>query len=191
MSQAPRFVYDIASPYLYLAASRVCDRILEADWTPISLAGLFKLNGRTSWRRGSNASECRAEIEARTATYNLPPITWPTAWTFPWIAVMRAAVVAKRRGRVVEFSMAAFRAAHAEGTDLGEIEQVLRLAPHLGLAPDELGRAIQVEDVEVELRAATEAAHASAIPGVPAVQIGDQVFWGDDRLEEAAAAMTS
>jgi 2-hydroxychromene-2-carboxylate isomerase len=38
------------------------------------------------------------------------------------------------------------------------------------------------------LRAATDAAHARGVFGVPTVAVGDELFWGDDRLEEAAAA---
>jgi len=43
--------------------------------------------------------------------------------------------------------------------------------------------------VKDELRAATDAAHSRGVFGVPTVAVGDELFWGDDRLEEAAAAL--
>lgn len=48
VSEGPLFFYDVASPYSYLAASRIGEVLPEADWQPILLGGLFKLNGRHS-----------------------------------------------------------------------------------------------------------------------------------------------
>ena len=53
---------------------------------------------------------------------------------------------------------------------------------------DELLHALARHDVKDELRAATERAHELGAPGVPTVVVGDRVFWGDDRLEDAARA---
>ena len=52
----------------------------------------------------------------------------------------------------------------------------------LPLAPPEFER------VDRSLKAATEEAAARGVEGVPAVVVGEQVFWGDDRLEEAVEA---
>ncbi|MBW3654410.1 MAG: DsbA family protein, partial [Actinobacteria bacterium] len=65
------------------------------------------------------------------------------------------------------------------------------IAAGAGLDPDELLAAVDEQDVKDELRATTAEAHAQGVPGVPAVVVGDEVFWGDDRLEEAAAAAAS
>ena len=45
--------------------------------------------------------------------------------------------------------------------------------------------------VKIALREATEAAHARGLFGVPTVAVGDELFWGDDRLEDAAAYAAS
>lgn len=136
MPEAPVFLYDIASPYAYLAAMRIGDLIPDANWQPILLGGLFKANGRHSWLYDEDRAQRRAEIEARARGYGLPPMTWIRRMPTNWLTVMRAATVAKRRGCVVEFSIAAFRAQHAEGGELWEDEQVARLAPLLGMTPE-------------------------------------------------------
>jgi 2-hydroxychromene-2-carboxylate isomerase len=46
-----------------------------------------------------------------------------------------------------------------------------------------------MQSTQDRLRAATEEAYDRGVRGVPSVAVGDQVFWGDDRLEEAAAAL--
>jgi 2-hydroxychromene-2-carboxylate isomerase len=101
---------------------------------------------------------------------------------------MRAATVAKRGGREVEFSLAAFRAAFVDGRDLGDPKEVAALAPVAGFGPAALLETVARQDAKDELRAATETAHGQGVLGVPTVVIGGQRFWGDDRLEEAAAA---
>ena len=44
--------------------------------------------------------------------------------------------------------------------------------------------------VKLALRAATDAAHELGVFGVPTVAVGGELFWGDDRLQDAAAALT-
>ena len=96
-------------------------------------------------------------------------------------------MTAKRSGREVEFSLAAFRAAFVEGRDLAEPFEVAALADCAGVAHAELPALVARLDAKDELRAATEDAHRRGVPGVPTIVVGDELFRGDDRLEEAAA----
>jgi uncharacterized OsmC-like protein len=104
------------------------------------------------------------------------------------LGLARAATVAKRAGRVREFSLAGLRAIWAEGRDASEPDELRRIASAAGLDADALLAGIQDQSVKDELRRHTEEAHARGVPGVPTVVVGDAVFWGDDRLEEAAQA---
>ena len=191
MTSGPLFFYDVASPYAYLAASRISDVLPDAEWEPVLLGGIHKLSGRHSWLYDDDREERRAEVERRAASYGLPPITWFRSLPTNWLTVMRAARVAKRAGTVVEFSQAAFRAVHAEGRELWNADEVAQLAPIIGLEPGELLEAANRQDLKDELRTVTEQAHEMGVSGVPTVVIGEQVFWGDDRLDEAAAAARS
>ena len=104
------------------------------------------------------------------------------------LAAMRAAVFAKEGGRAVAFSLAAFRQAFAGGNDLGDVNNVLMAAAACELHPSAVLKAIESRNVKEGLRAATEEAGERGVTGVPSVVVGGEVFWGDDRLEEAAAA---
>ena len=101
---------------------------------------------------------------------------------------MRAATFAQQAGRAVAFSLAAFRQAFCAGRDLGQIDSVLIAAAACELHPNAVGKGIESRSVKERLRAATEEAAARGVIGVPTVAVGDRLFWGDDRLEEAAAA---
>jgi 2-hydroxychromene-2-carboxylate isomerase len=186
------FHYDLMSPYAYLAAERL-ERVLPAaaEWQPVLLGGLFSLTGRSSWALGDYERRRRgmAEIERRAAEYGMPPLRWPDQWPTSSLAAMRVAVHARRAGREREFAAAAFSAAFVDGLDLGEFENVIRAAEAAGLDAPEVEAAVGDPSVKDELRAATDAAHARGVFGVPTVAVGDDLFWGDDRLEDAAAAM--
>jgi 2-hydroxychromene-2-carboxylate isomerase len=191
-TEQPVFYYDLMSPYAYLAAERI-DRVVSRPvrWQPVLLGGLFKLTGRSSWALGDYDRRRRgmAEIERRAQLYGVPPLRWPDPWPSSSLYAMRAAMHARRAGREREFASAAYAVAFAQGQDLGELPHVLAAAEQAGLEPAEVEAAIAEAAVKDELRAATDAAHGHGVFGVPTVAVGDQLFWGDDRLEEAAAAL--
>ncbi len=101
---------------------------------------------------------------------------------------MRAATFAKQTGRTVSFALAAFRQAFAAGRDLSEPDNVLIAAAACELHPRALLKAVETEGVKDALREATDAAAELGVIGVPSLVVGGEVFWGDDRLEEAVAA---
>jgi 2-hydroxychromene-2-carboxylate isomerase len=159
----------------------------------VLLGGIFGLTGRSSWAVG-DAERRRsgiAEVERRAESYGLPPLRWPDPWPSSSLVAMRAAVHAKRAGREREFAAAAFEAAFAAGLDLGEPRNVLAAAEAAGLDRAEVQAAVADPSVKDELRAATAAAHARGVFGVPTVAVGGELFWGDDRLEDAAAALSA
>ena len=186
------FYFDLGSPYAYLTAERI-DSVLPAavTWQPVSLGALFKQNGRSSWSLGDPERRELGieEVERRAALYELPPVRWPDPWPGNYLTAMRAAVFAKQEGRGREFATQAFRAGFQRGHDLSLTEHVLAAAERAGLDPRAVEEAIAGAEVKQRLREATDAAHARGVFGVPTIAVGDRLFWGDDRLEEAAAAI--
>jgi 2-hydroxychromene-2-carboxylate isomerase len=159
-------------------------------WQPVSLGALFKLAGRSSWSLGDPDRRLAgiAEVEARAEAYGLPPVSWPEPWPSNYLFAMRACTFAFMQGRGHEFTLAAFRAAFQLGHDLGLPERVLAVAAEVGLDPREVEQETGGPAVKTALRAATEDAHERGVFGVPTVAVGTELFWGDDRLEQAAAA---
>jgi 2-hydroxychromene-2-carboxylate isomerase len=190
------FYYDLGSPYAYLSAERISGLFTEAgveqpEWQPVLLGGLFKHFDRGSWARTGARAEGIAEVERRAAGYGLAPIVWPDNWPGEMLTAMRVATFAKQTGRTVSFSLAAFRQQFAAGKDLSDPDNVMIAAAACELHPRALESAIRTKGVKDALREATDAAAAAGIFGVPSVRLGEQVFWGDDRLEEAVEAATT
>jgi len=193
MPSRSTFFYDLGSPYAYLAAERIHAVFEEAGaeapvWQPVLLGGLFKRFGRDSWANGPGREEGLGEVERRAQAYGLPPIRWPDPFPGNTLFAMRVATFATEIGRGVSLPLAAFRQAFAAGRDLSDPDNVFIAAASAELHPRALRGAAERETIKARLREATEEAGDRGVTGVPTITIGEQVFWGDDRLEEAAAA---
>jgi 2-hydroxychromene-2-carboxylate isomerase len=187
------FYFDLGSPYAYLTAERTSGTFSAAgleqpEWQPILLGGLFKRFARDSWANGPDRMEGIAEVERRAADYGLPPLAWPEPWPGNTLFAMRAATFAKQTGRTVSFALAAFRQAFAAGRDLSLPDNVLIAAAACELHPRALLKATETEGVKGALREATDRAAELGVIGVPSLLVGDEVFWGDERLHEAVSA---
>ena len=187
------FYFDLGSPYAYLTAERISGLFTDAEleqpeWQPILLGGLFKHFGRDSWGNGDEREDGIAEVERRAADYGLARLVWPDPWPGDMLFAMRAATFAKQTGRTVSFALAAFRQQFAAGRDLSEHDNVLIAAAACELHPRALLKATETEAVKGALRDATDQAAELGVFGVPSLVVGGEVFWGDDRVEEAVSA---
>jgi 2-hydroxychromene-2-carboxylate isomerase len=192
----PTFFFDLGSPYAYLAAERVNAMFAEAVgeppvWEPVLLGGLFKRFGRDSWANGPGRADGIAEVERRAGERGLPPLRWPDPFPGNTLFAMRVATYAKQIGRTVSFSLAAFRQAFAAGRDLTDPDSVLVAAAAAEIHPRAVTAAVERDSVKSALRDATERASDLGVRGVPSLVVGDEVFWGDDRLERAVEAARS
>jgi 2-hydroxychromene-2-carboxylate isomerase len=158
-------------------------------WQPILLGGIWKQSGGRSWGVTDEREAGQAEVERRAERYGLMPVRWPEGWPNNTLKAMRAAVFAQSIGRAVAFSLAAFRQAFAGGKDLSDVDNVLIAAAACELHPNAILKALETQSVKDKLREATEQAYDRGVRGVPTIAVGDQLFWGDDRLEEAASAL--
>jgi 2-hydroxychromene-2-carboxylate isomerase len=186
------FYFDLGSPYAYLAAERV-EAVLPGPvaWQPILLGAIFKLTDGGSWAVGDERRREAgiAEIERRAGRYGLPAMRWPDPWPSDYLLAMRAATFALAVGRCREFAKQALRDAFQRGRDLSLEANVLHAAEQAGLDRAEVQDAVNDAHVKRRLREATDAAHRLGVFGVPTVAIDGEIFWGDDRLEDAAARL--
>jgi 2-hydroxychromene-2-carboxylate isomerase len=184
----PVFYFAAMSPYSWLAAERVAEVLPQARWEPLFAGGLFRAAGRKSWGLDEGREPNIKECERRAREYGLGRITWPQPWPTNDIHVARAMTYADRLGRLHEYALAAMRAAFHEGADLERREILLELGARLEIPGPELEAALEDPTVKARLREATDGAHVRGVIGVPTVAVGEQLFWGEDRLQEAAVA---
>jgi 2-hydroxychromene-2-carboxylate isomerase len=178
----PVFYYDLGDPESYLAAERSSTVLsIVPEWEPVLASHL-----------GSVAAEVDRELIERLASERgLQPLRWPSRWPPDTRLAMLAATYAKQVGRVVAFSLAAFRQAFAGGRDLSQRDTVLIAAAACELHPAAVLKGVAMRSVTRALGQATERARVAGVRSLPAVQVGDAVFLGDAQLEDAASALTT
>src|ERR1700741_1144369 len=148
-----------------------------------------------SWSSRSGSRSCSGGWSSATAATagrtgpgaraGAPARVRPEPWPANPLFAMRAATFAKQTGRPVSFALAAFRQAFAAGRDMTEHDNVLISAAACELHPNAVSKACGTESVKRGLIEATDRAAELGVIGVPSLVVGGEVFWGDDRVEEA------
>ncbi|QNB01422.1 2-hydroxychromene-2-carboxylate isomerase [Massilia sp. Se16.2.3] len=185
--------FEFGSTYSYLSVMRIEDLARAAGvavaWRPFLLGPIFRelgwntspfvlqeAKGRYMWR----------DMERQCARLGLP---WCKPSAFPRRALlpMRVASPAVHEPRMGAFCRRVMLQNWVEDREIDDAQAVLD-APD-GLVPDAqaLLDAAQAPEAKLRLRERTEAAAARGIFGAPTFFTGDEMFWGNDRLEEAIA----
>jgi 2-hydroxychromene-2-carboxylate isomerase len=178
------FFFDLACPSTYLAAERVERAFGQVVWTPASGAALGTGSAPAD---GDELERLRRHAEDRAARLRLP-LSWPEQFPVPVPAAMRAAGYAAEQGRAAPFVLAAVRLAFCGGFDLDDPEILAEAAAAASIGLDEClraaGDARRDDDAELAARRVVSA----GAPYLPALRVGGRLFWGEERLGEAAAA---
>ena len=151
----PVFLYDLSSPLCWLAAEEVGGGPV---WQPASLRDL---------NPAAHAALAGVERDAIAARAPMPP-RWPDPYPFDSRTAMLAAAFAKKSGRAVAFSLAAFRQAFAGGRDLSQPDNVLIAAAACELHPRAVLQGIELRSTRAELDAGTALARAHGVTDLPA-----------------------
>ena len=177
------FVFDLGSPFTYLAAERV-DRAFDAvTWTP---ACARTLRCRALPADDDEVAPIMELAEERAAALRLP-LEWPERWPMQVPAAMRVAHYAAHQGRGAAFVLAATRLAFAGGFDLDDLEILTEAAAAAGLRPDHCLSAAREERRDGALEAASRRLLGAGADCLPALWLERGVFWGEERVGEAIA----
>jgi 2-hydroxychromene-2-carboxylate isomerase len=152
----PVFYYDLGDPECYLMAEQLKG---EAEWEPV----LARELGLTP--RGLN----RDQMERRAHELGLQPVRWPNPWPPDTHRAMLAATYAKRIGRGVSFSLAAFRQAFAGGADLGSEDTIMLAGAASEMHPSALIKGMSLRTTTQALATAIERARRDGVTELPAV----------------------
>jgi len=187
--QRLEFFFDYGSPYSYLANSRLPALVertgAELAYRPMLLGGVFKATGNSSpVANPCEAKRSYAGLELRRWVAHLGvPFGGNSHFPINTLLLMRTAVAAQRAGVFEPFHRAVYPAFWAEGANLGEPEVIVRVVEKAGLDASALLEAAGDAAVKAELRATTEEAVARGAFGAPTFFVGDQMFFGNDRLD--------
>jgi 2-hydroxychromene-2-carboxylate isomerase len=185
------FWCELASPYSYLAAMRI-DALagaagVEVRWQPFTLGPMFAAAGWTTSPFNVYPDKGRymwRDVEREAAAIGVA-LQRPS--TFPRNSVLaaRVALVGVERGWGPRFIRAALAANFADDRDMAAPDVIDDLLAGLGLDGPALRAEAEGPGYRPALRVATQRAAELHIFGAPTFVVGDELFWGNDRLERA------
>jgi len=192
MSKADLEIYfDCSSPWTYIGFHNVLEmakRIgVEIDWKPILVGGVFNAINPSVYEGRAKPVKVKARYHlkdmqdwARLAGLEIkfPPSVFPVNS----VKVMRACIVLKPEGKLVDFARAAFELYWSEDRDISEDVVFGEICTRAGVQADALTARIQVPEIKDQLRANTDELIARGGFGSPTMFVGNDMYFGNDRI---------
>jgi 2-hydroxychromene-2-carboxylate isomerase len=191
--------YDLVSPYSYLAYGRI-GRICEENGVdlvlrPMLLGAVHKAVGlQAPIEIGPKARYQAQDIRRWAQNYGVP-LEFPDPFPFRTLKTMRAAMFLQEREELEAFTREAFTLYWEEGGAPGGLQEtdedgpISSVARRIGVDPEEVLSGAASPEAKQALKAATSEAVERGVFGAPAFFVGDEMFWGNDRLHFVEAAL--
>jgi 2-hydroxychromene-2-carboxylate isomerase len=188
------FWFELASTYSYVSAARIdkeaSKRGLDVRWRPFLLGPIFKSQG---WDTSpfkvypAKGTYMWRDMERLCAAQGLsfqPPADLSG---FPRHSVLaaRLAIAGLKDGWGKDFVKAAYRAEFGDGQDIADPKVLTPILTALGVEAQAAFEAAQHPATKAALRENTDAAIATGLFGAPSLTVDGELFWGNDRLEDA------
>jgi 2-hydroxychromene-2-carboxylate isomerase len=193
------FYYDLVSPYSYLAYGQL-RRICEENGAalllrPMLLGAVHKEAGIKSPIETELKARYQARDIRRWAGYYGVPLRFPDPFPFRTLKSMRAAMFLQDGNGLEAVTAAAFALYWGEGgapkgfEEADEDLPISAVARRIGAEPEEVLEGAASPDAKQGLKDATSEALQRGVFGAPAFFVGDEMFWGNDRLHFVEAAL--
>jgi 2-hydroxychromene-2-carboxylate isomerase len=185
------FFYFFGSTYSYLSVMRIEKLAAEAGvavrWRPFSVRSLMTEQGNLVRNQpAAKTAYMWRDIERRAALHGLAfsRPAWPTD---PDQLANRAGIVAMVEGWCPAYTRASFHAWCVDGRPLGDPAALEAILTALGEDTQTIVARADSDEIRARYDAETDAARRLGAFGSPTFAVGREIFWGDDRLEEAVA----
>ena len=184
------FWFTMGSTYSYLSVMRLADvertTGIKFQWRPFHL--LIILQEMKHVPFADKPAKCRymwRDIERRAALHGLPgklPAPYPAKQS---VVANLVAIVGMREGWGADFVRAAYRHWFQQGEETGSEPNLSASLRDIGQDPVRVLALASAAEANHRLLAETDAARRLGIFGSPTFAIGEELFWGDDRVDDA------
>lgn len=184
------FWFSIGSTYTFLSVMRLAELAKKEDvsfrWRPFSVRVLMTEQNNFPFRgKPIKTAYMWRDIERRAATYGLParlPAPYPLT---EFDLVNRIAVLADKEGWCRDFVCQAYRRWFQLGEEIGVGNSLDNALRDVGQDPHRVIAKSGTDAIVLAYREATDEARRLNLFGSPTFMVGNEVFWGDDRLDDA------
>jgi 2-hydroxychromene-2-carboxylate isomerase len=200
MPREIEFLYDFGGPNSWFVHRAI--PAIEAEgavtfrYIPVLLGGIFKATGNkpplmTYGHVEAKVNYDRLEMERFMARHKITGFSFNPHFPVNTLLAMRGAVAAEQMGCGPAYREAMYTALWQDGLKLDDPAVWAEVVTKAGLDAAALGAAVQDEAVKAALVASTESAVARGAFGVPTFFLGDQMWFGKDRLRDVVEAATA
>ncbi|RDV02937.1 2-hydroxychromene-2-carboxylate isomerase [Sphingorhabdus pulchriflava] len=197
VSKSFEFLFDFGGPNSYLAHKvlpELCNATgATATYVPILLGGLFKITNNQAPMMRYAETPAKRDYEMlefnRFVTAHNIPFKMNPHFPINSLYLMRGAVAAQHLGCFMPYVEAVMAAMWEHGANMGDAAVVKDVLDAAGLDGAALLAKVEDSEVKAELLANTEKAAARGAFGVPTFFVGNEIFWGKERLGQVAEAL--
>ena len=195
MSKTVDFYYDYGSPTAYLAWTQlptICNKhAATLNYKPILLGGVFKGTDNQSPVVIKPKGKWLLDDVARYAKHYGVDYAMNPHFIVNTMPAMRGAIWAQTSGQIEAYNTAMYTAMWADQKDIARLDVIEEVLTTARLDAAAMGDAIQQTDVKQSLIDATTAAVEAGVFGAPTMIVGDELHFGQDRLEWIERALAA
>jgi 2-hydroxychromene-2-carboxylate isomerase len=195
MKHALEFYFDVGSPASYLAWTQVPalarDTGCEIEYRPFLLGGVFQATGNRSPMEVPAKGQYMVDDLQRFARRYRVPFAQNPHFPMNTLALMRMALGLQLREpqRMVPFVDAVYRAMWVDAKNMNDPATVGAVLQQAGFDPEKLLALASDPAIKDDLKAATQEAVQRGVFGAPTFFVGQEMFWGQDRLDFVKEAL--
>jgi len=194
MAKQVEFYFDFGSPTTYLAFTqlpKIAERTgAEIVYKPFLLGGVFKASGnQTPMAVPAKGAWMGQDLPRFAKRYGVQ-LAFNPHFPINTVTLMRGAVWAQDQGILEKYCKAMFQAMWVDQINMGDIEEMVKVLKSIDIDPEQFQAAVSDQAVKDKLRTITEEAVAKGAFGAPTMYVGEEMFFGQDRLDFVEEALS-
>ena len=186
------FWFDFGSNYSYLSVMRIEHEArrhgVRIAWKPFLLGPIFRtLGSETSpfLLQKEKGVYVQQDMKRLCRKYGLSPWVKPSVFPRPGVLPSRIVLLAAEQSWIGAFARKVMELNFVLDKEISRPEQIAPILTELGLSAPDLIAQAQSEPIKTRLREQTDEARARGVFGAPTFFVGKEMFWGNDRLDDA------
>jgi 2-hydroxychromene-2-carboxylate isomerase len=183
------FWFEFGSNYSYLSVMRIEEEARKYNvrfvWKPFLLGPILQSFGAHPFKQEQKGAYVHSDMARLCRKYGLSP--WVKPNVFPRLGVLplRIVLLASDQPWMAAFCRKVMDLNFVQDQDINQPGSIAPILAELGHPAEDILSRSQSETVKAGLRAQTEMARVKGVFGAPTFFVGDEMFWGNDRLDDA------
>ena len=185
------FYFSIGSTYTYLSVTRILDvekkHGVKFNWKPFSVRAIMKEMNNIPYPKDkkNKVDYMWRDIESRAERYGFfakTPVPYPLS---EFDLANKLAILGLKEGWGVDYVRTTYKRWFQDGKEPATEPNISEICSELKIDKDKVITNAKSEEIEKEYLSNTENARRNKIFGSPSFVVNNEIFWGDDRIEDA------